>query len=466
MASKKEQKQPTASSSVQGVCSSLDELMLAALASGGEQMETGRYLVTFKDGAGAAGLRALGAQGLQVADARDFQDQAVRLESIGGADAVLFPEIGVALVGGGAAQAAGVSAYAEIAADSAIASIDPEYFVFAEPDFSVCQNNFFGAATGSLGQSWRGFGSADESTVGSYLRGFAHAAQTIAQDLGASEQLAPRYNAEAQMLGATWGLNACRVPPSVRSGAGIRVAILDTGLDLGHPDFAGRSIVSQTFVGQPVQDIYFHGTHMIGTVCGPQSPADTTPRYGIAWRSSIFVGKILNNSGFSVGGSVLNGMNWAIANRCAVILSPIGMQSPVQAAYTAMGQAALNNGCLIIAGAGHSASNNVGAPANSPTIMSVAALDSNLTPSGFSNFGKIEIAAPGRDVFSSAPRPSQYRIISGTATAAAHVAGCAVLWAETSPSLRGIHLWRKLQTTARRLPFPATRVGAGLVQSP
>jgi hypothetical protein len=46
-----------------------------------------------------------------------------------------------------------------------------------------------------------------------------------------------------------------------------------------------------------------------------------------------------------------------------------------------------------------------------------------------------------------------------------HVAGCAALWAESSPSLRGINLWRKLQATARRLPFPATRVGAGLVQA-
>jgi hypothetical protein len=47
-----------------------------------------------------------------------------------------------------------------------------------------------------------------------------------------------------------------------------------------------------------------------------------------------------------------------------------------------------------------------------------------------------------------------------------HVAGCAALWAETSPTLRGINLWRRLQATARRLPFPATKVGAGLVQAP
>src|SRR4029453_13268646 len=102
-----------------------------------------------------------------------------------------------------------------------------------------------------------------------------------------------------------WGLIACRVPPSVRSGAGIRVAVLDTGMDLGHPDFAGRPIVTQTFAGPPVQDLHRPGPHCIGTACGTKTPPGTVPRYGIAHRSSIFVGKVLSNSGSSVGGSVI-----------------------------------------------------------------------------------------------------------------------------------------------------------------
>jgi subtilisin family serine protease len=236
-------------------------------------------------------------------------------------------------------------------------------------------------------------------------------------------------------------------------------------MDLGHPDFAGRPIVSQTFVGQPVQDLHSHGTHCIGTACGTKTPPGTVPRYGIAHRASIFAGKVLSNSGSSVGGSVIAGMNWAIANRCQVISMSLGGQSPVQAAYTAAGQAALNNGLLIIAAAGNAGS-TTGAPANSPTIMSVASLDMGLTPSSFSNFGKIEIAGPGRDVFSSVPRPTRYGTKSGTSMATPHVAGCAALWAETSTTLRGLNLWRKLQATARPLPFPAARVGAGLVQAP
>lgn len=414
------------------VSTSTEQLLLAALERGGDTLETGRYLVTYREGMAEEGAKALKAQDFRMADARDFAGQAVALEDAGDAEALNFPEIGVAVVSGAALAAHGMSAFDASAADSPIEVIEPEYFVFAE---------------GS-----------------EYMRGFLAAATTIARDL---KGVPPpeEEEIEPEVLGATWGLIRCRVPPSTRSGAGIRVAVLDTGMDLGHPDFAGRPMTSQTFVGQPVQDLHGHGTHCIGTACGPKSPPGSTPRYGIAFASRIFVGKVLTNSGGGTGAGVLAGMNWAIANRCEVISMSLGSQSPVQAAYTAAGQAALSAGCLIIAAAGN-ASSQTGAPANSPTIMSVASLDPNLMPSSFSNFGKIEIAAPGRDVFSSWPRPTRYRTISGTSMACPHVAGCAALWAQTSPSLRGMNLWRRLQNSAQRLPLPATRVGAGLVQAP
>jgi subtilisin family serine protease len=191
----------------------------------------------------------------------------------------------------------------------------------------------------------------------------------------------------------------------------------------------------------------------------------STPRYGIGYQASIHIGKVLTNSGSGTQSQVLAGMNWAIAQRCQVISMSLGSQAGVQPSYTNAGRNALNAGCLIIAAAGN-ASSQTGAPGNSPTIMSVASLDSNLRPSSFSNFGKVEIAAPGRDVFSSWPMPTRYRTISGTSMATPHVAGCAALWAQTSPNLRGLTLWRQLQARARRLPFPAARVGAGLVQAP
>ncbi|WP_337875178.1 S8 family serine peptidase [Elioraea sp.] len=419
------------------VSASTEQLLLEALQRGGDTLETGRYLVTYREGMAEEGAQALRARAFRMADARDFAGQAVTPEDTGDAEALNFPEIGVALVSGAALATRGMGAFEEVGADSPIEVIEPEYFVFAD--------------------------SAD------YLRGFLSAANTIARDLKAVPTPGPgageEEEVEPELLGATWGLIRCRVPWSTRSGLGIKVAVLDTGMDLGHADFHGRAIFTQTFVGQPVQDLHGHGTHCIGTATGPKAPAGSTPRYGIAHASQIFVGKVLTNSGSGTGAGVLAGMNWAIANRCQVISMSLGSQSPVQAAYTAAGSAALANGCLIIAAAGNAAS-TTGAPANSPTIMSVASLDPDLAPSSFSNFGKIEIAAPGRDVFSSWPRPIRYRTISGTSMATPHVAGCAALWAQTSTAMRGMTLWRKLQSTARRLPFPAARVGAGLVQAP
>ncbi len=427
---------PRPAAAATAAASGIDALLLAALARNDDSLQTGRYLVTFKDGALDEGLQAMKAQHLRMADARDFSDQAMAVEDVGDADAVVFPEIGVALVGGDAAMSRGISASAELASDSAIEVIEPEYFVFAD------------------------------GAVDDYLRGFLRATETIARDLGQTGGDADQDEIDAKVLGHTWGLARCKVPASSRSGAGIRLAVLDTGMDLGHPDYAGRIIVSQSFVGQPVQDLHSHGTHCIGTACGPKAPAGATPRYGIAFGSRIYVGKVLSNSGSGSTASVLAGMNWAIANQCHVISMSLGSQAPVQAAYSAAGAAALAKGCLIVAAAGNDYGAPTGAPANSPTIFAVASLDPNLAPSNFSNQGKIEIAAPGRDVFSSVPRPTRHGTKSGTSMATPHVAGCAALWAQTSTGLRGSALWNKLLASARPLPYPASRVGRGLVQAP
>src|SRR5262249_11014959 len=207
----------------------------------------------------------------------------------------------------------------------------------------------------------------------------------------------------AQVAGVTWGLSACKVPTSQFSGKGIKVAVLDTGFDLKHPEFAGRSITTKTFVGQPVQDLHGHGTHTTGTACGPNAPAGPIQRYGIAFKSQIFSGKVLTNSGSGTQAQSLAGINWAITNKCAVISMSLGAKAPVQQSYTAAGQAALNNGCLIIAAAGNSGPGPTEAPGNSPTIMAVAAVDSNLQPAPFSCRGKIDITGPGVNVFSSWP---------------------------------------------------------------
>ncbi|QNI02806.1 S8 family serine peptidase [Halomonas sp. SH5A2] len=432
------------SESLNSVSCGTEKLLLAALERGGSCLETGRFLISYRKGRVEEGIKALKAQNFRVADARDFADQAVSLEDTGDAEALVFPELGVALVGGDALEQHGMSVLDEISAQSPIEIIEPEYFAFSE------------------GSDFKN----SDSRNADYLRGFLRAASTIARDLGVELDSDEREESrETDALEVTWGLARCKVPQSRWSGAGIKVAVLDTGMDLGHPDFAGREFVTRSFVGEPVQDLNGHGTHCIGTACGPKVPSESTSRYGIAFDSQVLVGKVLTNSGSSTGAGVLAGLNWAIANRCEVISMSLGSQSPVQAAYTHAGEAALRNGCLIIAAAGNSSA-STGAPANSPTVMSVASLDPNLKLSRFSNHGKIEIAAPGRDIFSSWPRPTRHKTISGTSMAAPHVAGCAALWAQSDASLRGMKLWQQLVASVKGLPSPESHVGAGLVQAP
>jgi hypothetical protein len=446
MAKKKKDKGTAAKSATaaQRVSASADELLLAALERGDDPAKTGRFLMTFKEGATDAGVKSMQKRhGLRMASARDFKDQRIALEDAGDAEAVVFPEIGVALVSGEAAAARSMSAEAFIEEDSPVHSVDPEYFMFATA-----------------------------INPGDYMKGVLRVAQAIYEDLGGEAELGGLGGeVSPEVLGSTWGLTACRVPPSSFNGNGIKVAVLDTGFDLGHPEFAGRSFVTATFVGQPVQDLHGHGTHTAGTATGPQAPPGLIQRYGIGFRSQIFIGKVLTNSGSGTQAQVLGGMNWAIANRCAVISMSLGAQIPVQPAYTASGAAALAAGCLIVAAAGNASNrpgviNPAGAPANSPTIMSVGALDSALRVASFSNGGKVDIAGPGVNVFSSWPRPTLHNTISGTSMATPHVAGCAALWAQSSAALRGPALRARLTATARRLPLPASDVGAGLVQAP
>jgi subtilisin family serine protease len=274
----------------------------------------------------------------------------------------------------------------------------------------------------------------------------------------------------------TWGVQAVRARTSLASGSGIKVAVLDTGVDLNHPDLAPRFVHTQSFVpGESVQDGHGHGTHCIGTACGPFQPPGVR-RYGVAHQSRIIAIKVLSNGGSGQESWILQGMLRAVQVGAQVISMSLGRAraptDPSQA-YTNAGNFALANKCIIVAAAGNSAGQPVGAPANSPSIMAVAAVDQNLNHAAFSqvggmpNGGEINIAGPGVDVFSSVPIPKgKYGFKTGTSMATPHVAGCAALWAQTNANNRGMTLWKKLEQTARPLPHPAAKVGSGLVQSP
>ncbi|WP_431710210.1 S8 family serine peptidase [Glutamicibacter uratoxydans] len=276
----------------------------------------------------------------------------------------------------------------------------------------------------------------------------------------------------------TWGLQAVRAAESGYTGAGIRVAVLDTGFDTEHPDFVGRDVSTKSFIaGEDAFDGHGHGTHCIGTSCGPRGVPDQRG-YGVAPGASIYSGKVLSNAGSGSDAGILSGIEWALENDCHIISMSLGADvKEVHPPYVAAGRRCLDLGTIIIAAAGNNARRSqgndgfVGAPANSPYIMSVGALDESLKVAEFSartlpgRGGAVDISGPGVRVFSSWPGEDRYNTISGTSMATPHVAGVAALLAEAT-GYRGRELWAELAQEGQRLLQFSVDVGAGLTQAP
>jgi subtilisin family serine protease len=273
-------------------------------------------------------------------------------------------------------------------------------------------------------------------------------------------------------LGSTWGLKATNVlsDGSRRwTGRGIRIAILDSGVDLAHPDLEARIVDARSFVpGCAPQDDVGHGTHCAGTAAGSSDPKGR--RYGIACGAGICSGRVLDEAGRTEAANVIAGVEWAVSLDCQVISMSIGTSDKEQSAeFEAAGRRALDAGCLVIAAAGNSAARTVGQPANAESIMAVGAVDNWLRVARFSagesphaDEPSADIVAPGVNVYSTAPG-RMYAFREGTSMAAAHVAGIAALWAEAE-GLRGRALWQRLLTSARALP--AGSASARLAMAP
>ena len=368
-------------------------------------------------------------------------------EMTGGGDGpVLFPALGIAVVPLDAADPDAVTA---MIADPRIVAAEPERLYHVR---------------GSLSEE--------------YLRGFADAATFLhgrSVDAPVEDTAAPVAEDTAEL---TWGLQVTNAAAVAESGAGVTVAVLDTGVDLEHPDLAGRDVLAESFVeGETAQDGNGHGTHCIGTACGPLLPG-TGPRYGVAHEARILAGKVLSDAGSGSDAEILAGMSWAIENGAQIISMSLGADvDEVSTVYETVGRRALAAGTLVVAAAGNNADRGsgdpgfVGVPANSPSIMAVGAVDNALAVAPFSarssgvEGGQVDLAGPGVDVYSSWPMPDRYLTISGTSMATPHVAGIAALWAQRTGA-RGEALWGSLVRGAARLPLASADVGAGLVQAP
>ncbi len=419
-----------------------------------EPKTTGRYIVVFREDAITEGLQRLELLGLQTLMSADFITEGENEDRAVNERAVFFKTLGVAIV---SASPEKISRLIEstVELNSPIVTVEPEKIRRALENRTT---GLRGSASGDLE-----FSPARPKT-----------STTIALD-------------ESQV---TWGLQVTGVAGSALSGRGIRVAILDTGLDLElsstgiiyHPDFMGRTIIPVSFVpgAKTAKDDNSHGTHCTGSACGPLKPA-TAPRYGIAYWADIYVGKVLDYQGEGEDGWIIAGIEWAINNGCQIISMALGWEkdpaAPYSFLYENIAQRALKSGTLVMAAAGNDSHRPgricpINEPAGCQSIMAVGAVESQLDIAIFSNGGinpttrGIDIVAPGANIKSSSLMPKGYGVKYGTSMAVSHVAGIAALYAEANVGAVGKDLWSLITKNARLLPFLPQDVGAGLVKAP
>lgn len=276
---------------------------------------------------------------------------------------------------------------------------------------------------------------------------------------------------------ATWGIHAMNAAKSPFTGKGIKMAILDTGFDFTHPDFAGRTIHRKSFVGtRQAKDKEGHGTHCAG-IAGGGRKGQAGVQYGVAPGTRLYIGKILDDGGEGSDGLALAGIEWALEKGCQVISMSFG--APVETGshsvvFEQVARIAMEHKCLLVAATGNESDREEGLiapvnhPANCPSVIAVGALNASLKIAEFScagtdaTSGQVDIAAPGDNILSTWPG-GKYRRESGTSMAAPFVAGAAALLWEQYPDSSAEGIWLKLIQQARRSTLPASDIGAGLV---
>lgn len=288
-------------------------------------------------------------------------------------------------------------------------------------------------------------------------------------------------------VGMEWGVKAIGLENTLYTGKGVNICILDTGLDTSHPDFSSREIEGKSFIdGEDWnRDPNGHGTHCAGVATG-NIRSDTGKRYGVATGSSLKVAKVLSDSGRGTTSSVIDAIDWAITKKFRILslslASPVRLNDQPSLLFETIGERALENNCLIIAAAGNDSNRPqipqpVSMPANSKSIMAVAAINIQMKVARFSNAGlnpstggNINVCAPGVDIVSAYPKNSRnknyfYYAMSGTSMAVPHVSGLAALYMEQFPDKPAKEIWKLIENRARPIEGIKYRdIGNGLIQ--
>jgi subtilisin family serine protease len=248
-----------------------------------------------------------------------------------------------------------------------------------------------------------------------------------------------------------WNLQLVGAPDAwdVTQGAGVTVAVVDTGLDVSHPDLDGRVLPEIDLLPDvtPLPEQNAHGTRVASLIAGALNGVGMA---GVAPQASILPVAALDPSGVGDSSTVAAAIIAAADAGARVINLSLGGpdRDPVLDQACAY---AYSKGAVLVAAAGNSFQfgNEVQYPAASPDVVAVASVDATGTPSAFSNTGPhIDIAAPGQDVLAAVPFAS-YDRENGTSFATPHVAAAAALVAAANPALSAAQIISAVTLTAQ-----------------
>jgi hypothetical protein len=245
------------------------------------------------------------------------------------------------------------------------------------------------------------------------------------------------------------------------TGIGVTVAVIDTGIEITHPDLQGKVVKGYDFVNDKdsAEDDNGHGTHVAGIVTATQNNAGTI---GVSHGTWVMPVKVLNSAGSGYISDVAKGIYWATDNGAQVINLSLGASVDTDVLRRAVNYAS-SKGVLMVAAAG----NEYGAPCQYPAaygnVICVVATDSSNRLASFSNVGG-ELAAPGVSNYSTF-LGGTYRYLSGTSMAAPHVAGSLAVLRGICPDCSSSELIGTLRDTAVDLGAEGTDIifGYGLV---
>lgn len=229
-----------------------------------------------------------------------------------------------------------------------------------------------------------------------------------------------------------WSLGDYGIPAIWKAtlGQGVRVAVLDTGIDGAHPDLAGAVLDVRDFTRSPfgARDRQGHGTWCCGLIAARR---DGHGLSGIAPKCQLLVGKVLDDGGSGLDPWIADGIAWAVAQGAHLISLSLGSPAPSPAIAAAC-LAAESAGVLVVCAAGNEGQRaggrtNVNYPARYASTLAVSAVDRQGVLAEFSSRGpEVDLAAPGVDMLSTF-LDRKYARLSGTSMACPFVAGVAAL---------------------------------------